>query len=441
MHEENDSIKRTIVYVNQISRTILQDFKLSPKLWPAAVATIVHVHNRLSRKRNSSLYYYEKEKHSRLNYFRSFDCVSYVNISLERRVKSVKYASTAKKRFLVGYGSENEHIYNVWILAKKKIIRFRDVGFDESAHDSFIESTSESSPESTEAEEMISRLSTQISTTVLDSSRSESKLLENTDEERQRRSETPALTNEEAKNLDFITDRVRILSSTSVFVSSTQSFRRSQSSTKRISKFPERSFVRFNKRRSSISFEQWEFYLTTVVFFFVVDKLVWQVHIPNTFNETMKSVEIVFWKEVCVVHLQKLIEMNIWKIVNFSIDQKATILSYKRVFDLKQDDKRRIIAFRARLVVCENFQRLEIDFDKNIRATVVFETSVKMILAKIAAKSMKTRQYDIVFVYFQSSWKSIRFVWESHQVLMIYFQKNSKIVRTFCFDFLLFYSN
>ncbi|KKK21224.1 hypothetical protein AOCH_006934 [Aspergillus ochraceoroseus] len=80
------------------------------------------------------------------------------------------------------------------------------------------------------------------------------------------------------------------------------------------------------------------------------------------------------------------------------LPKDAKVLPGKWVYDLKSDVDNNVLQFRARWVVCGNFQKPGIDFDQ-VYSPVVVDALVKLFLSMVARFNLKWAQFDMVTAY------------------------------------------
>jgi Reverse transcriptase (RNA-dependent DNA polymerase) len=129
-------------------------------------------------------------------------------------------------------------------------------------------------------------------------------------------------------------------------------------------------------------------------------KKYWEVRIPNNFKQAKSSPQWEKWHQACLKKLGKIRNKNAYELVIPPSDDDVKILPGKWVFDLKSDAEGNILEYRARWVVCGNFQ----EKNKSDRyAPVASDASVKIFLAKVAREDMELRQIDIVSAYLNAA--------------------------------------
>jgi Reverse transcriptase (RNA-dependent DNA polymerase). len=102
------------------------------------------------------------------------------------------------------------------------------------------------------------------------------------------------------------------------------------------------------------------------------------------------------------IQLQKLKDKKTWSLVPRPTTPGVKILPGKWVYDLKLDADGYIEGYRARWVVCGNYQQDGIDFEK-CYSPVVSEAAVKIFLTLVAVKDLYWLQCDIITAYLNAA--------------------------------------
>ena len=82
-----------------------------------------------------------------IRHLRAFGCIVYIHlkgkrVGLKQPGKSQKINPRVIKEYLVGYKGLREHLFKIWLLEKKVVVRARDVRFfDEDEDDNEIFNT------------------------------------------------------------------------------------------------------------------------------------------------------------------------------------------------------------------------------------------------------------------------------------------------------------
>ena len=138
--EQNPFAERYGALISAMSRQMVKDAGLPSYLWPEAARTSIYIQNRIphrslgwqSPSEALSSYLGDRAPHwlqakPDLSNLRIFGCKAFVRI--ENILRIAKLAPRAAIGFLVGYDASN--IWRIWIPAKRRVIRARDVEFDE----------------------------------------------------------------------------------------------------------------------------------------------------------------------------------------------------------------------------------------------------------------------------------------------------------------------
>jgi hypothetical protein len=125
----------------------------------------------------------------------------------------------------------------------------------------------------------------------------------------------------------------------------------------------------------------------------------WEISVPTTYKAAMNTPQADEWREACEKQLSKIAEKEGYTLEDISENDADTdILPGKWVFDLKCDEDGWILEYRARWVICGNFERPGIN-DGDKYAPVATDTSLKLFFTKIAYLGLKWRQVDLVTAY------------------------------------------
>ena len=141
----------------------------------------------------------------------------------------------------------------------------------------------------------------------------------------------------------------------------------------------------------------------------------WQVPIPTSYTEALKSPHAEQWKEAMQIQYDKLVSNNTWQLVDRpraeNSEEVIKVLHGKWVYDLKSDSQNNVLAFRGRWVICGNQQRPGYDFDQ-VYAPVAVEVTVKLFFAMVVKKRLQWCQFDIITAYLNA-------LMDSHKILMV----------------------
>ena len=120
---------------------------------------------------------------------------------------------------------------------------------------------------------------------------------------------------------------------------------------------------------------------------------------PKTYNQAMKSVKHVEWKEAADAELVLLEENRTWTIVPRTNDIKA--LHTKWVFKRKTDANGNLVRFKARMVACGNEQVFGVNYDMTFAAVMDLGTA-NLILDLARIWVMPDRRADVSYSYVNS---------------------------------------
>ena len=129
--DQNGHSERKGGVIAMKARALRIEAGLPPKLWNEAIRAAGYIANRTPMKKHGWKTPYElvTGKQPNLKHLRLFGCKAYAHIKHIPRKQ--KLAERAHIGFLVGYDSTN--IFRIWIPLKRKIIRTRDILFDENS--------------------------------------------------------------------------------------------------------------------------------------------------------------------------------------------------------------------------------------------------------------------------------------------------------------------
>ncbi|KAL6411722.1 integrase core domain protein [Ilyonectria robusta] len=135
--EQNGRVERAGRALVEAARSVCIETNLPQELWPLYMEASVYINNRLptsSNKNNDSpiekmFRMINVPYESYLKHIRTWGCTAYVRTPEERRIRSQKMATRAKKGMLVGLQGMRGHIYKIWLPDEQKVIRARDVRF------------------------------------------------------------------------------------------------------------------------------------------------------------------------------------------------------------------------------------------------------------------------------------------------------------------------
>lgn len=121
----------------------------------------------------------------------------------------------------------------------------------------------------------------------------------------------------------------------------------------------------------------------------------WQVKIPTTHSKALETPNADFWIAAEHEQIPKLEDNDTWTLVPRPKDS-TQILPGKLVYDTKSEPDGTITEYRARWVVCGNFQKKSTN---DTWSPVVGDMSMKLFLSLCAALGLKMYQADIIAAY------------------------------------------
>ena len=130
--EQNSHAERQGHMLAAKARTIRIAANLPQNLWPEAVKATNYITNKTPTKRNQwkTPFKIVTLQPPNLAHLHVYGCKTYIQINmLPRKQKLTKRAHIG---YLIGYNSSN--IYKIWDTNKNKIIKTRDVTFNENSH-------------------------------------------------------------------------------------------------------------------------------------------------------------------------------------------------------------------------------------------------------------------------------------------------------------------
>ena len=109
----------------------MQDAELLQFLWLLVIEYVTRLKNHSLLKKLDGIIPFEKRDDKRfdLSFLRIWGFIVYYHISKEKRVKSEKFVSKDKKRYLVKYDikSESTKTVKIWVFGSRKVIIKQDV--------------------------------------------------------------------------------------------------------------------------------------------------------------------------------------------------------------------------------------------------------------------------------------------------------------------------
>jgi len=119
---------------------------------------------------------------------------------------------------------------------------------------------------------------------------------------------------------------------------------------------------------------------------------------PATYEEAMSSEYAENWKQAMQEEMQSLIANNTWELK--TAPSGTNIIPTKWVYAIKRDANGDITRFKARLVAKGFKQKEGIDFDE-VFAPVSKHSTLRALLAKVAADNLELRQLDVTTAFLQ----------------------------------------
>ena len=139
--EPNGPSERFGGYLNEIARCALIDAGLPKTLWPLAVENAAYTINRLHQPNNKDPrppiqkwreHWKIQDPLASAAHLKVFGCRAWVHIPKEDRTTSQKMEPRAQLGYYVGTEGDHGHVWRIWIPKSRKVVRSRDVTFDES---------------------------------------------------------------------------------------------------------------------------------------------------------------------------------------------------------------------------------------------------------------------------------------------------------------------
>lgn len=138
--EQNGIAERLRGYINGLARAMILDSGLPKELWLFEIHNAVRIANRLpttdSKDARAPIikwrqHWQIENPNPPLHPFKIFGCRAWVHIPQEDRVRAEKMNPRARMGYYIRNEGNHGHLYNIWIPKEKKIVRSRDVVFDE----------------------------------------------------------------------------------------------------------------------------------------------------------------------------------------------------------------------------------------------------------------------------------------------------------------------
>lgn len=345
--EQNGSLERDNRTIVEMTRALMHAHEKIPEgLWAEIAKASVYVLNRtgptpIEGRSPHELWYGKKPK---INHLKIIGSNCYVHVPKQKRESKID--RKAEKGILVGYdGDEGYRIFNVKEL---KLIRSRDVVFDELPllDKPKIDSTAVTPPEpETNTYELPMPLTD--SDTVHDESHSHpsSEANESVEEDYE------SLEEDEPVNTEPVTRQLR-----------------------------DRSQIRPPQR-----FEQ-----------FVSEAI--SIPEPTTYQDVLRSSEKDKWIEAMNNEVKSLQNNETWELTNLPDNRKA--LRCKWVFKIKRNPDGTVDKYKARLVAVGYSQKKGIDYDQTFSPVAKMST-IRILLSIAANENLTLRQFDVstAFLY------------------------------------------
>lgn len=323
-------------------RSMLSMAKLPKPFWGEAVRAACYLINR-SPSVPLNFEVPEKSwsgKDPSYSHLRVFGCLAYAHVSKELRQKLDARTTPC---IFIGYGDE-EFGYRLWDPKEKKVIRSRDVVFQESQTFEDIEMSQKSN------------VGAQISNAAPELfMRNDDDLMPEAEDEEEE-------SVEQGEPLPALPD-VPGPSQSPDDGESPQVVRRSERERIPSTKYPESEYLLLTEDGE-----------------------------PESFQEVVSHKEKEKWLLAMQDEMESLQKNNTYEIVELPRGKKA--LRNKWVFKLKKDGNGEVVKYKARLVVKGFQQKKGIDFDE-IFSPVVKMTSIRVILGLVASMNLELEQMDV----------------------------------------------
>lgn len=128
------------------------------------------------------------------------------------------------------------------------------------------------------------------------------------------------------------------------------------------------------------------------------------IDLPQTYKQAKKSKYWEYWEQAMQQQINDLLTQNAYSIVPKPRGKDANILPGQWRFTVKRTYEDFVYGFKARWVVCGNFQPKN-DDDNSFYAPVVSEMMVKIVFTLIATYDLRWRQVDLTAAYLNASRK------------------------------------
>uniref|UniRef100_A0A146M1T4 Retrovirus-related Pol polyprotein from transposon TNT 1-94 n=1 Tax=Lygus hesperus TaxID=30085 RepID=A0A146M1T4_LYGHE len=345
---------RTIV---EASRTLMHAHGDLPKgLWAEIINTAAYIINRtgVSGIEGKSPYELWVGRKPSIKNLRIIGCTCYAHIPKQFRGKMSK---KAVKGILIGY-DENDG-YRIWSLDKLKLIRSRDVIFDEEPLKQ-VEHLNSDKPEEPDESCVDFRRFLE----------KKDETNEHLDPNKNENPDTPSITEDEGgpSNENVSDDGGNVED-----------------------EIPDRVL---RDRETLRPPERYGF--DALVMSAETDVL--NLEEPKNYREAINSENKVNWEKAMQSEIDSLHENKTWTLANLPDGKKA--ISTKWVYKVKMNPDGTIDKFKARLVVQGFSQRLGIDYEQTF-SPVAKASTVRTLLSVAASKNMKLMQFDVstAFLY------------------------------------------
>jgi hypothetical protein len=445
--EQNGPIERCGGIVTQMARTMLIDSGLPNELWPYAIDTAVYLLNRLIPigQTKSPLQQWREaltlpNPVPSLKHVRIWGCLAYRHIPIEDRAKGQKWQHRAKVGHLIGYEGDHGHIYVIWHPETNKIHRTRDAVFHEGRNDY---------PGPAAGDDLSKPIGPQLPK----EPRGPTMVIHRDSRKRNAGKNLPAL----PPPPDYTTGRIQTIDPDAELQKSIQlqiqgvddhvqmtgDYTSNLGQTEEVyqsiemdtpdplalyadpaftdaytEEQPRRISSRSTKGKSPARLGDWQTAQAAVTRepYFNDNELDYglalfaapiphkikghDVKIPTRYDQAIQSPQAAHWIAAMEDQIGKLTEKNTWEIVKRP--PNVTPLPGKWVYDLKLDANGYISQYRARWVVCGNFQKIGRDFD-TVHAPVSTESAIKLVLSLIAIWDLEWEQFDVTAAYLHAA--------------------------------------
>ena len=423
-HQPMGRVERSHRSIMDLARTALIDANLPEMLWPYAMDNAVYVNNRLPSSANQDKMSPMETLCSALRikcpqdirHLRAFGCRAYVHVKDIHRPRARKMLPRAMKGHLIGYQDQSGHIYRVYIPETERVVKVRDVRFAEGMHEPNVDGTVELPEEMSDIpRKLYVDMDVEQDVTGHHNDQNAKPTIPD-DLKNQMESEDPCQglpTPESRPTPDSRTtpESTPIESAGPV---------RAGSSSQSIQS--ENQALRRNPRRANASYDQ-DYYRDYYGGSFVAslgEKRYAQVDevgshesppvlsliqvstimtdaIPKTYKEARTSDLWPEWKAAFEAQMKSFDDLHTWELV--FPEPGENVLPGKWVLDIKTDVEGEVLRYRARWVVCGNYEETDQWEMQDIYAAVANSTIVRLFLWLVATEDLECHQFDICTAY------------------------------------------